>query len=296
VLALSVFLLGVEMTQAADNTYTVQRGDNLTSIATRFGTSVSALAKANGIVNVNNIYAGQVLKLPGSDNTSVATPAPVTTGQTAYIVQRGDTLSGIASRYGVTILDLATVNNISVMDYIYAGQTLRIPLGTGGGTAAPPTTTTQPPVVVVAPTATPIPAKTSSTQASSGFVDSSTTTGKWIDVNLSKQSLTAYEGSKVVFSTAVSTGVSAHPTVTGAFNIYVKYTSQAMSGGSGREYYYLPGVPYVMYFYQGYAIHGTYWHHNFGHPMSHGCVNLPTPAAKFMYDWAPMGTTVKVHY
>src|SRR5690349_21669482 len=95
VLALSVALLGVEMTQAADNTYTVQHGDNLTSIAARFGTTVTALAKANGIVNVNNIYSGQVLKLPGSGNSSVSTPVATTTGETAYIVQRGDTLSGI---------------------------------------------------------------------------------------------------------------------------------------------------------------------------------------------------------
>jgi lipoprotein-anchoring transpeptidase ErfK/SrfK len=120
--------------------------------------------------------------------------------------------------------------------------------------------------------------------------------GKWIDVNISQQRLTAFEGSKAVFSSLVSTGVSNHPTVTGTFNIYVKYQSQAMSGGTGREYYYLPGVPYVMYFYQAYAIHGTYWHNNFGHPMSHGCVNLPTPAAKFMYSWAPVGTPVKVHF
>lgn len=295
VLALSVVLLGVEVTQAADNTYVVQRGDNLTSIATRFGTTVSAIAKANGIVNVNNIYTGQVLKLPGGGSASVSTPAPVTTNQTAYIVQRGDTLSGIAARYGVSLLDLAAVNNISVMDYIYAGQSLRIPNAAGGGTAAPTTTTKAP--VVLAPTATPLPTKAPAAQApASSVVNTTPETGKWIDVNLSRQSLTAYEGSKAVFSTAVSTGVAAHPTVTGTFNIYVKYTSQAMSGGSGREYYYLPGVPYVMYFYSNYAIHGTYWHHNFGHPMSHGCVNLPTPAAKFMYEWAPMGTTVKVHY
>ena len=57
--------------------------------------------------------------------------------------------------------------------------------------------------------------------------------------------------------------------------------------------YYLPNVPYVMYFLAGATRHtGTYWHHNFGHPMSHGCVNLPTPAAQWMYNWASMGTTV----
>ena len=71
-----------------------------------------------------------------------------------------------------------------------------------------------------------------------------------------------------------------------------------MKGGSYAtgDYYFLPKVPYVMYFIDGgYALHGTYWHHNFGHPMSHGCVNLPTDQSKLLFDWAPMGTTVVVH-
>ena len=69
-----------------------------------------------------------------------------------------------------------------------------------------------------------------------------------------------------------------------------------MSGGYASEYYYLPGVPWVMYFFQGYAIHGTYWHHNFGKPMSHGCVNLTIEDAKWFYNWAEIGTTVVTHY
>lgn len=58
--------------------------------------------------------------------------------------------------------------------------------------------------------------------------------------------------------------------------------------------YRLPHVPYVMYFYKGYALHGTYWHNNFGRPMSHGCVNLPTPIAEQLYHWAEIGTPVVV--
>jgi lipoprotein-anchoring transpeptidase ErfK/SrfK len=60
--------------------------------------------------------------------------------------------------------------------------------------------------------------------------------------------------------------------------------------------YNLPNVPYTMYFYRGYAIHGTYWHNNFGSPMSHGCVNLATPDAQWLYNWAPMHTRVVSHY
>jgi lipoprotein-anchoring transpeptidase ErfK/SrfK len=72
----------------------------------------------------------------------------------------------------------------------------------------------------------------------------------------------------------------------------VKYRYADMSGPG----YYLPNVPYVMYFYRGYGIHGTYWHNNFGTPMSHGCVNFPTDDAGWLFDFASVGTVVNVHY
>ncbi len=95
----------------------------------------------------------------------------------------------------------------------------------------------------------------------------------WIDVDLSQQRVYAYEGDTVVNSFVVSTGTWQTPTVTGKFKIWIKVRSQAMSGPG----YYLPDVPYVMYFYKDYGLHGTYWHNNFGTPMSHGCVNLTIP-------------------
>ncbi len=115
---------------------------------------------------------------------------------------------------------------------------------------------------------------------------------RWIDVDLTNQAVYAYEGDVVVNSFIVSTGTWLTPTVTGQYNIYVKYRSTKMSGPG----YYLPNVPYVMYFYKGYGLHGTYWHNNFGHPMSHGCVNLRTDDAAWLYNWASVGTLVNVHY
>jgi lipoprotein-anchoring transpeptidase ErfK/SrfK len=115
---------------------------------------------------------------------------------------------------------------------------------------------------------------------------------RWIDVNLSTQSVYAYEGDTVVNSFIVSTGTALTPTVTGKYKIYVKYQYANMSGPG----YYLPDVPYVMYFYKGYGLHGTYWHHNFGTPMSHGCVNLETSNAGWLFNWASVGTVVNVHY
>ena len=114
---------------------------------------------------------------------------------------------------------------------------------------------------------------------------------KWIDVDLSKQRLFAYEGTNKIKIFIVSTGTWQHPTVIGTFRIYVKYRYANMRGPG----YNLPNVPYSMYFYKGYGLHGTYWHHNFGHPMSHGCVNLRTIDAKWLYNWAPLGTIVRVH-
>ena len=59
--------------------------------------------------------------------------------------------------------------------------------------------------------------------------------------------------------------------------------------------YFLPGVPFTMYFYKGYGLHGTYWHNNFGTPMSHGCVNLTIPDSEWLYGFASIGTLVNVH-
>ncbi|HKP52613.1 MAG TPA: L,D-transpeptidase [Chloroflexia bacterium] len=121
-------------------------------------------------------------------------------------------------------------------------------------------------------------------------------TYKWIDIDLSSQRLRAYAGNTLIYSTLISSGTSRYPTVKGTFRVYSKIRSQRMRGGTGRDRYDLPNVPHVMYFYGAYAIHGAYWHHNFGRPMSHGCVNLPLGIAGTLYNWTPMGTTVVVHW
>lgn len=116
--------------------------------------------------------------------------------------------------------------------------------------------------------------------------------GRWIDVDLTNQRVYAYEGDTIVNSFLVSTGTWIHPTVTGKYKIYIKLRSGNMSGPG----YSLPNVPYIMYFYGSYGLHGTYWHSNFGTPMSHGCVNLQTDDAAWLYNWASIGTVVNVHY
>jgi lipoprotein-anchoring transpeptidase ErfK/SrfK len=245
--------------------YVVRRGDNLARIAARYGTTIRALAAANGIRNVNHVWVGQRLRVPGS-SSSPAPSAPSSGGSAAtgatYRVRRGDTLSAIAARNGVSMWTLAQHNGISNPSRIYVGQVIRIP-----GRSAP-AAPSQP--------ATP----------------SGNTGGRWIDVNLSAQRITAYQGNTALRSAIVSTGLPRTPTPTGRYVIQRKYPSVAMSGPG----YYLPGVPYSMFFYAGYAIHGTYWHSNFGTPMSHGCINLPTSEAAWFYSFAPIGTPVYIHY
>jgi lipoprotein-anchoring transpeptidase ErfK/SrfK len=126
---------------------------------------------------------------------------------------------------------------------------------------------------------------------------------KRIEVDLTKQQLYAYEGDKLVETSLISSGLWDR-TPTGTFKIWIKLRSIKMEGGSKDlgTYYYLPNVPYTMFFYNdqepkemGFSLHGTYWHHNFGRPMSHGCINMKTPEAKWLYSWAEVGTPITIY-
>ena len=116
--------------------------------------------------------------------------------------------------------------------------------------------------------------------------------GRYIDINLTQQRLYAFEGFTQVNSFLVSTGTSSHRTPTGEYHVYGKNRVTTMEG----EGYYLPGVEWVSWWSGDYSIHGTYWHHNFGHVMSHGCVNASNADAEWIYNWDDIGTPVYVHY
>lgn len=173
------------------------------------------------------------------------------------------------------------------------------PLPTTTPTWNPTATPTLAPTQIPTPTPSPVPTHTptitvptaTATRVVPGEPPSTTNLGlKWIELDLSAQELTAYEGETEVYSALVSTGVASMPTPLGEHRIYRKVRSQVMSGPG----YYLPNVEWVSYFIKGYAIHGTYWHTNFGHPMSHGCVNMTNDDAKWIYEWAPLHTQVVV--
>lgn len=246
--------------------YVVCRGDTLRTIAARHGTTVSVLASLNGLRNPDFIWVGQRLEVPSS-SVAPASP-PDQSSSVVHVVQRGEFVASIAWKYGTTSSAIIRANNLVNPSLIYVGQRLTIP---AGGTS---------------------PSSSDTPSGTSGAGE------KWIDVNLSAQTLHAYVGNQVVYTARVSTGIARYPTPAGTFFIQRKYTYDDMTGGSRArgDYYYLPDVPYCMYYYAGYALHGTYWHSNFGTPMSHGCTNLSTPDAEWLFYWAPIGTRVVYHY
>ena len=120
---------------------------------------------------------------------------------------------------------------------------------------------------------------------------------RWIDIDLGSQYMVAYQGDVPVMETYVSTGRPGFDTPPGTYHIQLKIPMQDMEGVIGGEYYDVPEVPDVMYFTSvGHAIHGAYWHSNFGSVMSHGCVNLPLGTSAWLYDWTPMGARVEIHW
>ena len=295
--------------QPNQGTYVVQAGEHLTGVAAKFGLSRETLAAANGIAPSSFLYEGQVLKIPPAGSTPVPTPSrtlpttvgtqvtPAATGTSRttpqrpgtpqpgvstganptrqpgksirYTIQPGDNLSSIAVKFNTTVTDLIDLNGFIDGNFLEAGQVIEVVPGD--------------PRTVRTTTPTPEPT-----------VPIGKYGPKWIDVSLSKQKLVAYEGQTPVLTSWVSSGLGRTPTVTGTYRVYLKYKSQTMRGNILGERYEVPNVPDVMYFFSGYALHGAYWHNNFGRPMSHGCVNLPLGIAKRLYEWAPQGTIVMV--
>jgi LysM repeat protein len=336
---------------AQEETYVVQRGDNLYRIALRFGITTQSLAEANGITDPSRIFAGQQLIIPGFDTTPAVVENPLVGGTpTTHTVAPGESLLSIANQYGMTVEQILEINNIPNPNLIHRGEQIIVWANIPTGDPNEPTTiiNVSEPIVSAPVEAAPVevvPADNNYTvqpgehlaeiarrfgvnwtmiaEANSltdpnqiyagqvltipssnlvsdlGILEAPVVnappptifTGKQIVVDLSDQMLYAYQDGNLVRSVLVSTGLPGTPTVLGDYNVYVKYGAQTMSGPG----YYLPDVPYVMYFYRGYALHGTYWHNNFGQPMSHGCVNLPTPESEWLFNnFVEVGTPVHV--
>lgn len=314
---------------AQETVHVVQRGESLIQIARQHGVQLEALMALNGISDANMIYIGQRLLIPGNPGAG-AYGTPVTDealpgNHGYYVVGRGDTLSQIAQRHGMSLTDLMRLNLITDPSTIYVGQRLRVtaraqPLA--GEQPSQPQVADQIYVVQRGDSLYAIAARFDTTvqalMAANGLPNpnfvwvgqrlrirageplaqtaliaaGAPEDGKrWIEVNLSNQTLTAWQGDVAVMHTSISSGTDWFPTVTGRFQIERKYTKQRMTGPD----YDLPNVPWVMYFYSGYAIHGAYWHTKFGSPTSHGCINMRIDEAEMLYHWADFGTEVYIH-
>jgi LysM repeat protein len=333
VMTLATLLLLHKPALAQERSHVVARGENLSTIATRYGLTLQELSAYNGITNPSLIIVGQQLSIPGSGRApqALAPASNMLPGNDGYYtVGRGDSLSLIARNHGMTTDDLMRLNGISNANVVWVGQKLRVsarvPAVTlaveqSGGRAPQASVAEGIYIVRAGDTLGEIAAAQGSSvqqllvdnglpngrfiyvgqrlrvrpaaaQSTLNLVATPSNGKKWIEVNLSEQTLTAWQGDVVVMHTAISSGRSTTPTVTGRFTIGNKYKAQRMSGPG----YDLPNVPYVMYFHSAYAIHGAYWHTSFGTPVSHGCVNMWPDESRMLYEWAPSGTEVYVHY
>lgn len=240
--------------------YVAKADDTLASIAARFGQPLAKVIEASQLSPATRLTAGQLLFVPVEGN-------PLSEELLTYAVRRGESLASIARKFGTSADAIARINNIKNINRIAPGVELLMPPINYEDSLAD----TPPGELGVAPIA-----------------HFPTETEKWIQVDLSEQRVVAWEGKTPVKTFIISSGRAATPTVTGVFRLWAKVAAQNMAGGSKEDgtYYFLRNVQWVQYFYRDYSFHGTYWHNNFGHPMSHGCVNMRNEDALWLYDWA----------
>lgn len=313
-----ILVLFVQPAMAAGQVHVVQRGETLWSIAARYGTSANAVAQANGISNWNLIYAGQRLTIPTGGSSGAAS------GST-YTVQPGDTLSGIAARYGTSVAALVQRNGLASANYIYPGQRLIISGagssggssgGAAGGTyvvrrgdtlaaiAARYGTTVSAivrangianPSLIVAGQRLTIPGASSGGSAAPGAGG----TGQRIVVDLSDQRMYVYYNGQLVWNWVVSTGRPGQSTAVGHWKVLNKIPSAWASTWSLKMPYWL-GIYWAGSLQNG--IHAlpilpngqTLWAGYLGTPVSYGCIILSTQNAQTLYNWVGIGTPVDV--
>lgn len=250
---------------ATGGTHTVRPGDTLWSIATRYGTTIAAIRQANGLSS-NVIYTGQRLVVPGGATASNTPATQPSSGGQVYTVQRGDTLSAIAFRYGTTVWAIASANGLANPSYIYPGQRLRIPTGSAAvGPAAP---------------------------AAPGGA-------KRIVVDLSAQRMYVYQNGGLLWNWVVSTGLPGRDTAVGHYKVQNKIPNAYASTWNLRMPYWL-GIYWAGSLQNG--IHALpiqangqrLWEGYLGQRVSFGCVILSTQNAQTLYNWATVGTPVDI--
>jgi LysM repeat protein len=247
--------------------HTVQVGENLYRIALRYGVTVKSLVELNGIYNPDQLFVGQTLTIPGSPAASSVAYQPQH-ASTTHTVQPGETLTSISNQYGIGLWTLIQVNSIANSALILPGQTLVIPS----------------------------PSSLASPSPSAGPTGS-----KRIVVDLSDQHLYAFQGSALIHSFVVSTGMAGANTRPGTYQVLDKYTNAYASTWNLQMPFWLGiywsgslenGIHALPILSNGQRLWGGY----LGTPVSYGCIVLGTQQARTLYYWAEVGTPVVIRH
>ena len=250
-------------------THRVAVGETLAGLARYYHTSLAVMVELNRISPAATLAPGRIVRAPatGVKNGAFSNAVAADQAMRAHVVQPDEGLVTIADYYGINVRSLARANGLSTQTRLRPGQVLQVP----------------PPSLVDLYGAAPAGADGYHVKPTLPRTDE-----RWIDIDLSEQRMEVYEGQTFVRSFIISSGRRGTPTVTGIFRIWGKTPVQDMSGGSRANgtYYYVSRVPWVQYFFEGYALHGAYWHDKFGQPMSHGCINMKVDEAEWLFQWA----------
>lgn len=245
--------------------HTVEAGETLYRLAQRYGTSVEAILRANGLQDSSVIYSGQQLIIP-EDDAEITPYQPEAAGESlaVYVVQSGDTLIGIALRFGTTVRELVELNDLGRQWLLYAGQRLKLPTASRSfdGTVIPPSL-------------------------------------KRIEIDVSEQHMWVYEGDELIWDWPVSTGLPGYPTRYGSFQVLDKipmaysrpwdlwmphWLGIYWAGGTENGIHSLPITDGQ-----------TLWAGYLGSRISYGCVVVGREEGELLYNWADVGTTVDIH-
>lgn len=277
--------------------HVVSESETLWSIAARYGVTVEAISRANGIDDRDRIYIGQQLTIP----------LDVAPDWWTCVVEQGDTLEAIASRYGTTVQDIAQANDMEDADFIYPGQSLIIPsssrpadthytvcqgdtlssiadrLGITARAIADANEIADPSLIYVGQRL---------------VIPASDRGEKRIEIDISAQHLTAWQGDFIIYSFVVSTGLW-DSTKCGRFQVLDKL-AMVYSRSWNLWMPFWMGIYWVEGSENG--IHALpivngrrLWRGYLGRPISYGCVVLDTPDAETLFNWADIGTPVVIH-
>jgi LysM repeat protein len=317
-IAVLVLSLAAQPAHAQTQIHVVRRGETLSAIAARYGTTPQSIVQLNGLPNPNYIYAGQRLKIP-----SGGSPAATTTG--AYTVRAGDTLASIAARHGTTVNALVKANALANPNRIYPGQRLIISGGSASSGSAPATGTAGTYTVRAGDTLASIAYRHGTTvwaiANANGLANPNyiypgqklripaggsapapapaTRSGKRIVVDLSEQRMYVYQDGQLLWKWVVSTGRPGQATAVGHYKVLNKIRNAYAYTWSLQMPYWL-GIYWAGSLQNG--IHALpiqangqrLWEGYLGQRVSYGCIILSTQNAATLYNRAPVGTPVDI--